>query len=92
MVGNRFKAKKEVEIDIVGTPAEGEEYIIGSCKYKNEPIGVDELERMKEYAEVFGKGEKYYYYIFSKSGFTKGLKELEERNEVKLVDLADMYM
>ena len=31
-------------------------------------------------------------YIFSKSGFTKGLKELEERNEVRLVDLADMYM
>ena len=90
--GTDSKQKKEVEIDIVGTPAEGDEYIIGSCKYKNEPIGVDELERMKEYAEVFGKGEKYYYYIFSKSGFTKGLKEFEERNEVKLVDLADMYM
>jgi len=49
------------------------------------------LELMKEYAECFGKGEKYHYYIFSKSGFTKGLKELAERGEVRLVALEEMY-
>lgn len=43
------------------------------------------------YAEVFGKGNKYYYYIFSKSGFTNGLKELAEKEEVRLVSLEDMY-
>ena len=90
--GTDSKRKKEVEIDIVGTPAEGNEYIIGSCKYKNEPIGVDELELLKEYAEVFGKGEKYYYYIFSKCGFTNGLKKLAEKNDVRLISLEDMYM
>ena len=31
--GTDPKRKKEVEIDIVGTPAEGMEYLIGSCKY-----------------------------------------------------------
>ena len=81
-----------MEIDVVGTPTEGDEYIIGSCKYKNEPIGVDELELMKDYADVFGKGKKYYYYIFSKSGFTNGLKELAGKNEVRLISLEDMYM
>lgn len=89
--GTDAKRKREVEIDIVGTAAEGNEYIIGSCKYKSEPIGTDELERMKEYAEVFGKGSKYYYYIFSKSGFTAGLKELAKKGEVRLVTLEDMY-
>ena len=89
--GTDPKRKKEVEIDIVGTPAEGMEYLIGSCKYKNEPIGVDELELMKEYAGVFGKGKGYHYYIFSKSGFTNGLKELAEKGEVRLVSLEDMY-
>ena len=77
--GNDAKEKKEVQIDIVGTPVEGKEYIIGSCKYRNEPIGVDELELLKHYAEVFGKGEKYHYYIFSKSGFTKGLQLLGDK-------------
>lgn len=89
--GTDSKAKKEVQIDIVGTPAEGSEYIIGSCKYRNTPIGVDELELLKQYAEVFGKGDKYHYYIFSKGGFTQGLQELADKGEVKLVSLQDMY-
>ena len=89
--GTDSKAKKEVQIDIVGTPAEGNEYIIGSCKYRNTPIGVDELELLKHYAEVFGKGDKYHYYIFSKGGFTQGLQELADKGEVILVALKDMY-
>ena len=89
--GTDSKAKKEVQIDIVGSPVEGDEYIIGSCKYRNDPIGVDELELIKHYADVFGKGKKYHFYIFSKSGFTKGLKELGDQGEVKLVTLDDMY-
>lgn len=89
--GTDSKAKKEVQIDIVGTPAEGNEYIIGSCKYRNTPVGVDELELLKQYADVFGKGEKYHYYIFSKSGFTQGLQELADECEVRLVTLQNMY-
>ena len=30
------------------------DYIIGSCKYRNEKIGLDELELIREYAAVFG--------------------------------------
>lgn len=89
--GNDAREKKEVQIDIVGTPVEGKEYIIGSCKCRNEPIGVDEFELLKHYAEVFGKGEKYHYYIFSKCGFAKGLQVLGDKGEVKLVTLQDMY-
>ena len=89
--GTDSKEKKEVEIDIVGTPVEGNEYIIGSCKYKNSPVGVDELELLKYYADVFGKEEKYHYYIFSKGGFTEGLQELADKGEVRLVTLQDMY-
>ena len=46
--GTDAKTKKEVQIDIVGTPIEGNKYIIGSCKYKNEKIGIDELELLKK--------------------------------------------
>ena len=90
--GTDAKEKKEVQIDIVGSPIEGKEYIIGSCKYRNDPIGIDELELLKRYALVFGRGEKYHFYIFSKGGFTKGLQELGDRGEVTLVTLEDMYI
>lgn len=89
--GTDARTRKEVQIDIVGTPVEGKEYIIGSCKYKNEPVGAEELELLKEYATVFGYGTRYHYYIFSKGGFTKGLKELEKQGEVRLVSLEGMY-
>ena len=89
--GTDPKARKEVQIDIVGTPVEGDEYIIGSCKYKNEQIGVDELELLKHYASVFGKGSKYHYYVFSKSGFTKGLEERAKEEGVTLLTLDDIY-
>ena len=89
--GTDSRTRKEVQIDIVGTPVDGKEYIIGSCKYKNEKIGVDELGLLKNYAEVFGKGSKYHYFIFSKGGFTEGLKELQTQGEVILVSLEDMY-
>lgn len=90
--GNDKRSRKEVQIDIVGVPAEGKEYIIGSCKYKNEKIGVDELELLKDYSKAFSKGDSYKYYIFSKGGFTDALLELEKRGEVKLITLEDMYM
>ena len=53
--GNDSKRKKQIKIDIVGTPVEGKGYIIGSYKYRNEKIGMDELELLRDYASVFGK-------------------------------------
>ena len=89
--GTDTKNHKEVQIDIVGTSVNSNEYIIGSCKYKNEKIGLDELELLRHYAEVFGKGSKYYYYLFSKGGFTQGLQDLERKGEVTLLTLDDIY-
>lgn len=57
-------------------------YIIGSCKYRNEKIGVDELELIRDYASVFGKG---------KGGFTDGLLQAQKRGEVRLITLEDLY-
>lgn len=83
--------KKQIQIDVVATSATENEFIVGSCKFKNEKIGVDELELLKEYAEVFSRGKKCYYYIFSKGGFTDGLIECAKKESVQLVTLEDMY-
>ncbi len=89
--GTDSKTKKEVQIDIVGAPVEGNEYLIGSCKYRNEKIGVDELELIQKYASVFRKDGVFHYFIFSKSGFTPALLEKGERGEVALLTLDDLY-
>ncbi len=89
--GTDSKSKKQVQIDIVASSVETKEYIIGSCKFKNEKIGMDELELLKSYSNVFGKGDKYYYYIFSKGGFTEGLVNEAQKGNVVLIKLDDMY-
>lgn len=83
--------RKEIQIDIVGTAVDKDEFIIGSCKYRNEPIGIDELQLIRNYASVFRKNGVFYYYIFSKSGFTNSLLEAEKRGEVRLISLEDLY-
>ena len=87
--GTDKAARKEVQIDIVAAPASGSEYIIGSCKYRNEKIGIDELELLNHYASVFGKGVKYHYFIFSLGGFTDQL--LQQKDHVTLLTLDEIY-
>lgn len=89
--GTDSKTRKEVQIDIVGTPVEGGEYLIGSCKYRNEKIGIDELELIQKYASVFRKDGMFHYFIFSKGGFTPALLEAGERGEVTLLTLDNLY-
>lgn len=89
--GTDAETHKEVQIDIVGTAAQGNEYIIGSCKYRNEKTGVKELELLRRYASVFQKDAAFHYYMFSKSGFTTALLDLEKQGEVTLLTLEDIY-
>ncbi len=71
--------------------ADKNEYIISSCKYINKVVGTEELELLKKYAQVFAKGTKYYFYMFSKKGFSKDLIQTAEKENVKLVTLKDLY-
>ena len=96
--GTHPRERKEIQLDIVALAAKadntrgGRQFIIGSCKYKNEKIGIDELKLIRDYATVFTNGnDTCYYYIFSKAGFTKGLIELGEAGEVTLVNLSELY-
>ncbi len=41
--------------------------------------------------QSLGKGTNYHYYIFSKGGFTDGLLQAQERGEVQLLTLADIF-
>lgn len=92
--GTDATSHKQVQIDIVGTSAsdgEHDNYIIGSCKFRNQSIGIDELKLLQYYSHVFGKGTTYYYYIFSLGGFTAELQKAADMGQVTLVGLDQMY-
>ncbi len=63
--GSDRETHQEVQIDIVGLPVDGNACLIGSCKYRNEKIGVEELKLLQKYASVFRPGGAFYYFIFS---------------------------
>ncbi len=90
--GSDSQTHQEIQIDIVGLPVEGNAYLIGSCKYRNEKVGVEELKLLQKYASVFRADGLFYYYIFSKSGFTPALEELERQGAVTLLTLKDLYV
>ena len=88
--GGNPKTKKQAQIDVVVTSAEGYCGIIGSCKFRNDKIGADELFLMQEYAEAVGKFEERFYYFFSKSGFTDEMLSYED-SHTRFITLEDMY-
>lgn len=77
---------KDEEIDVVGV---SEKFIlVGECKYSNKKVGIDilqQLERKSKKIELNLPIKQYL--LFSKSGFTQELLEIEkDRDDVVLID------
>ena len=96
--GPHPREKKEVQLDIVALGAKpdntssGRTFIIGSCKFKNEAIGTEELDLIKDYASLFTTDkDECHYFIFSKSEFTSALQDREKNGDVTLVSIEKMY-
>lgn len=91
--GTDSRTRQQVEIDLVALadiqkdPNAGpvRHLLVGECKWKNNPIGLDVLVSLKDKACVL-HGELYYW-LFSKRGF--GF--IEDNERVELIDLPIMY-
>lgn len=87
--GNDSTLKKQTEIDIMADNEENEA-LFAECKWRNEAVGEAELEELQHQSTLFHY-RKNILVLFSKSGFTKGCKELAEKiGDVMLVEYADM--
>jgi AAA+ ATPase superfamily predicted ATPase len=81
--------KSEVEIDILAVSAK-DEAIFCECKWTNDDISLSVLETLLERGKLFSFNKKYYY-LFAKSGFTKGCTELaKEQGNVALISYKEM--
>jgi AAA+ ATPase superfamily predicted ATPase len=77
---------KNTEIDVVGV---GKDFIlVGECKYSNKKVGIDILEQLEVKSKKIELNlPTRYYLLFSKSGFTKELSELQSnRDDIILID------
>jgi hypothetical protein len=87
--GNDPKNKYEAEIDILAYKCK-KDAIFAECKWTNERIDLKILENLIQKSKIF-RFEKNYFYLFSKSGFTKAVidKASEDKN-IKLFSFEEM--
>ena len=87
--GNNPKEKRQEEIDIMGEQDKNTA-LFAECKWTNEKVDLGVLETLVKRSELFNYKTKRYY-LFSKSGFTKGcIGKANEMGNVTLVEYADM--
>lgn len=87
--GNDPKQKSQTEIDIMGE-ADKNTALFGECKWTNEKVDVGVLDLLVERSKLFHY-KKVHYYLFAKSGFTKGcIDKASELGNVTLVEYPTM--
>ena len=87
--GNDPKEKMQVEIDIMGEQAKNTA-LFAECKWTNEKVDLGVLETLVKRSNLFSYKTKHYY-LFSKSGFTKGcVDKANEMGNITLVEFRNM--
>ncbi len=87
--GNDSIEKKQAEIDIMGEQ-DKDTALFGECKWTNEKVDLSILETLIKRSRLFSY-QNTHFYLFSKSGFTKGCEEkADELGNVTLVSYADI--
>lgn len=87
--GNDPIEKSQAEIDIMGEQDKNTA-LFGECKWMNEKVDVGVLEKLIKRSRLFTY--KYiHYYLFSKTGFTKGcIEESNKLGNVTLISYANI--
>ena len=89
--GNDPKEKSQTEIDIMGEQDKNTA-LFAECKWTNEKVDLGVLETLVKRSNLFSYKTKHYY-LFSKSGFTKGcIDKTNEMGNVVLVSYREMIL
>lgn len=89
--GTDSKTRQQEEIDLVAR--DGNEYLIGECKWRNEPLDSKVLEKLQYRAKLItDQNSDVWYILFSKSGFTDNVKKATiDNDKIILVTLSDFW-
>lgn len=81
----------ETEIDLLAVDREAKEYLVGACKFKRNPFSYSEYLDTRAKLAPLKEKAKFYYALFSESGFDEKIKaEAERLEELYLYDLKEI--
>ena len=87
--GNDARKKTQTEIDIMGEQDSSSAFF-AECKWRNEKVDLDVLNTLVDRSGLFHY-TNVYYFLFSKTGFTKGcMEKAETMGNVTLVTYKDI--
>lgn len=87
--GTDRRTRSQEEIDLIVDDAEGSA-LFCECKWRNEAIGEDALNRLVYRSEMFSRKRRLYA-IFAKRGFTQSCRDLAaSRGDVRLIAFEEM--
>jgi hypothetical protein len=90
-VGSWWSRTHDLEIDVVTLEKRGYG-VLGSCKWSTRKVGENVLDELYEAKAAFGpKAAQTKLALFARAGFTEALRERAEREDVALIDAADLY-
>lgn len=74
---------KDTEIDLAALSFDGEDMLLGECKYIRKKVDVNVYHNLKKKSEKvkFSSTARYHYAIFSNSGFTPALQDLSAKED-----------
>jgi hypothetical protein len=87
--------KQDEEIDLIASGEESSNSLsalFGECKWRSAPTGIDTLNDLVRKSELLTQFTSKRYILFSKSGFTAGLKNAARtRSDLILTGLNQMF-
>jgi hypothetical protein len=86
--------EKNEEIDLVATHADLNSILFGEVKWSEKPVGIDVYEALKQKSRrvTWGKkGRKEYFCLFSKKGYTEGMRKIAKEENVVLFKGETLY-
>ena len=79
------------EIDVVAIDKTNAHMLVGECKFRNKPMDNAMLESLRNKSLALKGGDRTYY-LFSLSGFDRGVQAVADRDpSVKLIGIDDLY-
>ena len=87
--GNNPLTKSQSEIDLMARQ-DKETLLLGECKWTSEKVDLNVLESLMARSKIF-HGNNVYFYLFAKTGFTKGCMDYAQQNtNIFLISFKEM--
>ena len=81
---------KTDELDIMAVDRFKKNYILGECKYKNQPFAISDFRNMQKKVTWMKEDVNIYYWIFSKSGYTEEVRKILKEENIRIVELGEI--